>query len=373
MTDEIAKSDEVMFYKGRLYKPNFGDFEVVELRVEKQNLIVVSGEGEKNYELAEFKLELTGQEGDKIRLDHIPSGDSLLCTDRQLLDDLHQHASQWDLGREAKKAHKDLKHLPARKMSLLAGVLVLTLGSIVAFYLSFEVFVNLAMKKIPPSVEESIGSIYAKEEKLDKKSDTWKRVDRIGNKLVSKLNNSPYKFRFYIENKDELNAYALPGGTIVVLSKLVKDAKSDDEIAGVLGHEIGHVIHRDSLRRLLHTGGLGVCIAIATGGVISNEQIKQFIPALQALESASYSRTQEAAADKTGIKLTVLAGYNGEAIIDLFKRFAQDEPKFGKEAFAILADHPMSDDRIKAIRDEVAKAKDLIKQGKTAELEKEFQ
>jgi Zn-dependent protease with chaperone function len=371
MTDEMMKSDEQRSYKGRFYLPNSGDFEVVSLRVEQHHLIAGTGEGDKTYDIAEFQLELTGQEGDRIRLVHVPTGIAIISTDRNLLEDLHQHGGQWEIGRTAKKAHKDLHHLPMKKMVVLWSIIGAVVATCVGFYLGFDVFVNIAMKNIPPSAEESIGHMYAKEEKLDHKSEDWKRVDRIGQKLASKVKNSPYKFRFYIEDKPELNAYALPGGTIVVLSKLVKDAKSDDEIACVMGHEIGHVIHRDTLRRLLHSGGLGLTLAIVSGGMISNEQIKQFIPALQALESLNFSRAQEAAADKTGIRLTVLSGYDGEAMIDLFKRFEADEPKFGKAALAILSDHPMSEERIKVIRTETAKAKELVKQGKDPDLDKD--
>jgi len=373
MADEVIKSDEGQSYKGRLYPPHSGDFEVVSLRVEQRSLIATTGEAVKTYDLAEFKLELTGQEGDKIRLSHIPSGDAILCTDKAILTDLKQHAGQWDIGREASKASTDLHHLPTKKFVFLWGTIGLTLAVIAGFYLSFDVWVELAMKNIPPSAEETIGSIYVKEEKLDHKSETWKRVNNIGQKLASKVKNSPYKFRFYIENKDELNAYALPGGTIVVLSKLVKDAKSDDEIAGVIGHEIGHVVHRDTLRRLLHTGGLGLCLAIASGGIISADQIQQFIPMLQTLESLNYSRLQESNADKCGIRLTTLSEYDNEAIIGLFERFEKEEPqsKLGKQAFAILSDHPMSADRIAMIRTEAARIRDLHKQGKDAEIEKD--
>ena len=371
MSDELMKSDAPRSYKGRFYLPNSGDFEQATLRVEGHSLVAAVGGTDQNYDLADINLELTGQEGDKIRLTHVPTGVSILCTDRHLLEDLQQHGGQGEISRVAKKADRELKNLPMRNIAVLGtigGAIVLTIAG---FYFGFDYFVNLAMQNIPPSAEDTIGQMYAKEEKLDHSSEEWKRVDRIGQKLVAKLKKNPYKFRFYIENKDQLNAYALPGGTIVVLSKLVKDAKSDDEIACVMGHEIGHVIHRDTLRRLLHTGGLGLTLAIVSGGMISNEQVKAFIPALQKLETLNFSRTQEAAADKMGIRLTVLSGYDGEAMIDLFKRLEADTPEAVKNAMAILSDHPMSADRIAMIKTENAKAKELVKQGKDPDLDKE--
>lgn len=375
MSNLPASSDHNQSFKGRLYQPNSGEFDVVQIRVEQQKLVITNGGNEKLYDLAEFQLDLTGQDGDKIRLVHIPTSIAILSTDRGLLPELQMHASQWDIGREARKAEKELKLMPGKKYAFLGTLLSVVIGACVALYFGFEMCVNLAMTKIPPSAEATIGELYTKSEKLDQSSDDWKRVNRIGQKLVGRLKNSPYKFNFYVENKDEVNAFALPGGTIIVLSKLIKDAKSDDEIACVIGHEIGHVIHRDSLRRMLHSGGLGLAVAIASGGMIDNEQINACLPVLQQLESLNYSRTQEAAADITGIRITVGAGFDGEAIIDFFQRMEKEngDVKFGKEALALLSDHPMSEDRVKSIRLEVAKAKELIKQGKLGELEKDLQ
>ncbi len=368
-------SDQPSRFKARLYMPESGDFDVVQLRVEQYFLVVTNGGDEKNYDIAEFKLDLTGQDGDKIRLEHVPSGISLITTDRGLLKELQSHASKWDIGRDARTAEKELKVMPGKRLAFFGSLLGIIVGTALVCYFGFEMCIGLAMKNIPPSAEQMISDLYTKGRTEDQNSPEWKRVNRIGQQLVSKLKNNPYKFHFLIEEKDELNAMALPGGTVIVLSKLAKEAKSDDEIACVLGHEIGHVIHRDTLRHMLHSGGLGLCVAIASGGMINNDQINACLPFLQQLENLNYSRNQEAAADKTGILLTVETGYNGEAIIDLFERMEKESlnPKFGKEALALLSDHPMHEDRIKAIRAEVAVARELIKQGKIDELEKDLQ
>ncbi len=350
-----------MTYQARLYTPKSGDFQVVTLRVEKQILHISDHNGEKSVNLGEFELQLTGQEGDKVRLDHQPTGISILCTDKKILDDLHQLGGEFGIGHKAKKAKRDLKVLPAKKWGFLVGSISTVIAAGVVFYLTFDVWVNMAMANIPPSAEDSIGKIALKEAELDSKSETWKRVNGIGQNLVSHLKNNPYKFRFFIKNQEDLNAYALPGGTIIILSKLVKDAKNDDEIAGVIGHEIGHVIHRDTLRHLLRHGGLGLCLAIISGGIINNDQIAQLIPALQMIDNLNYSRGQEAAADLTGIRLSLSSGYNGEEMINFFQRLEKNEPKIGKEALALLSDHPMTADRIAAIRAEAAVVRGLLK------------
>ncbi|MBX9671482.1 MAG: M48 family metallopeptidase [Candidatus Obscuribacterales bacterium] len=350
-----------MTYQARLYTPKSGDFEVVTVRVAKQTLYITDNNGDRTVDLGEFELQLTGQEGDKVRLDHAQSGISILCTDRKLLDDLHEQGGEFGIAQKAKKAKLDLKVLPVKKWGFLIGSVTTVIVAGMIFYFTFDVWVNMAIAHIPRSAEESIGKLGIKEAELDNKSENWKRVDAIGQKLVSHLKNNPYKFRFYIKDKDELNAFALPGGSIIVLSKLVKDAKNDDEIAGLLGHEIGHVVHRDTLRHLLRHGGLGLCLAIISGGMINNDQIAQLIPALQMIDNLNYSRGQEAAADLMGIRLSLSSGYNGEEMINFFQRLEKDEPKVGKEALALLSDHPMTSDRITAIHAEAAVVRRLLK------------
>src|SRR5438067_7122963 len=90
------------------------------------------------------------------------------------------------------------------------------------------------------------------------------------------------------------NAFALPGGRVYVLSGLLAQAQSPDELAGVLAHEFGHVVRRDALRRLIRDGGTSFLVGLMFGDVTGSGAV---LMAGRALLSASYSRDDERGAD----------------------------------------------------------------------------
>ncbi|MBZ0187919.1 MAG: M48 family metallopeptidase, partial [Candidatus Obscuribacterales bacterium] len=310
----------------------------------------------------ELTMEIGGQMSDRIKLTHGDSSTVVLVNGCEILESIEQNLVGSELAKLASKAKHQVKHAPLMRGSHMATffgsiALLLAIG-----YFTFDFWVNLTVDHIPPSAEERLGELVMPEGLLTAaKSKDANRLEKIGQKLVLQLNGVEYKFNFYVEDKDELNAYAMPGGKIVVLSKLLAEAKSDDEIAGVLAHEIGHVIHRDTLRRLVHTGGLGVCIAIISGGFISNDQIKAVLPAVHNLEQLSYSRGQEASADKTAVDLALKAGYQPEALIDLFQRLEKENAGLPKAAMMLISDHPMAADRVAAIRAEAKRIRAEMK------------
>src|SRR5437764_872761 len=94
------------------------------------------------------------------------------------------------------------------------------------------------------------------------------------------------------------NAFALPGGRVYVLSGLLAQAQSPDELAGVLAHEFGHVVHRDGVRRLIRDGGTSFLVGLMFGDVSGSGAV---LMAGRALLSASYSRDDERRADAFAI------------------------------------------------------------------------
>ena len=344
-------------FKARMYTAETSDAQVVEISVAHGCVCVSTAEDSYELSLSEFELELAGQMSDRVKLTHIPSTTILLVADKELLREIKEHGGDSPIVKKASRAYGALKHYwfgRLRYVGIICGVIA---AGILAFYLSFDLLVERAVKEIPPSVEESFGDMAVDKEKLDQKSDDYKRVKRISDRLLKALGKTPYHFEFYVKNEKEVNACAVPGGRIVVLSRLLKEAKSDDEIAGVLAHEFGHVIHRDSLRRLLHTGGLGLCLAIITGGAVNNDSLAVLIPAAHRLESLNYSRTQEAAADNVAVDLTLKAGYKPEALIDFFERMEKRYPSGGPILNALVSDHPMGADRVAAIKAEAARVR----------------
>src|SRR5262245_802157 len=151
-------------------------------------------------------------------------------------------------------------------------------------------------------------------------------VRRVGEKLVAEsvAAKSPYKFSFHLlADPRTVNAFALPGGPIFITEGLLGLLKSEAELAGVLGHEIGHVIARHSSERLAKqqlTQGLLGALVVGSGDY-SAAQIGQVVGSLI---NMSYGRDDELESDALGIRIMAEGGYDPRALIrgEGFRRLA---------------------------------------------------
>lgn len=180
-------------------------------------------------------------------------------------------------------------------------------------------------------------------------------VDRVGNKLVqsTEAGSSPYKFEFYLlADANTVNAFALPGGQIFITYALLNRLKTEDQLAGVLGHEIGHVINRHGAEHIAKqelTQGLIQATDIATGdpGMIS-----RFVGNMINMK---YGRDDELESDDYGVKYMVQAGYNPEAMIDVMRILK--EASGGGNQPEFMSTHPSPDNRIEKLKEVIAKYK----------------
>lgn len=141
------------------------------------------------------------------------------------------------------------------------------------------------------------------------------------------------------------NAFALPGGTIIVTDQLIGSAKNDDEIAGVLAHEIGHVEHRHSLQQIYRLLGIGFIIGLVGGD--SSQIVDDVVTQAAALQSLAYSREFEADADSRSVEIMMAAGRDPVAFVDLLERIGKDQPDQSETGY--LSTHPGTADRRKAV------------------------
>jgi len=148
--------------------------------------------------------------------------------------------------------------------------------------------------------------------------------------------------RTLVVRRADVNAITLPGGRIYVFGGLLAKANSVDEVAGVLGHEIGHVAHRDGTRSVLETAGLSLLFGMLLGDFTGGGAV--VIAARTTLQTA-YSRAAEAAADEFGARLMYKVGGDPHALGAILLRIS------GKALLAphFLLDHPAAQERADAI------------------------
>ena len=199
-------------------------------------------------------------------------------------------------------------------------------------------------------------------------------VAEIGSKLVrmSDASKSPYvgNFNFYLLNDLEtVNAFALPGGQIFITAALFDKLQNEAQLAGVLGHEIGHVIHRHSAEHMAK-GELGAMLATAVGVGASDERGRGQMAAIAAMMAnqavqMKFSRNDEIESDTYGLRYMAQARYDPREMVDVME-ILRDASKGGRDP-SFLASHPMPAERMDEIR---RKIQELFPNGVPGELTK---
>jgi predicted Zn-dependent protease len=203
-----------------------------------------------------------------------------------------------------------------------------------------------------PQMAQEFGGLYqdAKVQQLAKS---------IGQKLVqsSDAARSPYRFDFHVlADQRTVNAFALPGGQIFITMALLQRLKTEDEVAGVLAHEIGHVVGRHSAEQMatseLMSGLAGAAtIALSEPGSANNSAyIAQYVANMLNMK---YGREDELESDDFGVKYMIQAGYNPEALLQVMRVLAEASGGNAPPEFA--STHPSPGNRMEKIKGAIEK------------------
>ncbi len=180
--------------------------------------------------------------------------------------------------------------------------------------------------------------------------DLQARVNTIGQRLVAVSGRQDLEYSFKVLNSDEVNAMAVPGGFIYVFKGLLDFMPSDDELAGVLGHEVGHIVKKHSVKQVEKQLAFTLLTIILTKG-------QGFILAdatMQAL-MAGYSRSDEREADEQGFNLTNKAGFNPYSMLITVSKLQDLADAKGNPGFGLFSTHPEPEVRIERVNKALAK------------------
>jgi len=222
---------------------------------------------------------------------------------------------------------------------LVSGIVIL--GAVFVFALGFTT--DWVAEKAPLSLENWLGRQTLKHFPGEGNPELSQRLDALLASADSEPSLQRYSFRILLIESDEVNAAALPGGTIVIFSGLLEEIASENELMMVIGHELGHFAHRDHLRGL----GRGLGIAMATAMIFGQDSGFSDLVAKAVLPvQAGYSQRQERAADLFALDL--LARHYGHCggADDFFVRHAAGG---GPKLAYFLASHPHPQARIDAL------------------------
>ena len=193
-----------------------------------------------------------------------------------------------------------------------------------------------------PQMAKEYGGLYPDQE-------AQALVKKIGQKIVSSsiARETPYRYDYHLlRDPQTVNAFALPGGQIFITYGLFKLLKTEDQLAGVLSHETGHVVGRHSAEQMAKQElTQGVLTGIMAGTNPSDAQMASMVAHTINMK---YGRTDELEADRLGVKFMINAGYNPEAMIELMKIL--DESNHGQAPPEFQSTHPSGPHRIAEIK-----------------------
>lgn len=181
-------------------------------------------------------------------------------------------------------------------------------------------------------------------------------LDQVGQVLLDRSNiqavldekGIPWKFTFILLEDDEtINAFALPGGPVFMTEALFDQLDNEAQIAGVIGHEIGHVIHRHGAQRMAkqQLGASLIQAATVGTGEMSAAQVGQMV---NGVIQNSYGRDQELESDGWGLEMMVQAGYDPREMVGVMETLKAASGN-GPRGPQFMQTHPYPEDRIKAI------------------------
>lgn len=166
------------------------------------------------------------------------------------------------------------------------------------------------------------------------------RVSRIGQKLLANGTRPGLTYTFKVLNTPDVNALACPGGFIYVYKGLLDYMTSDDGLAAVLGHEIGHIEKRHTVHQMEQQMALSLLTLLA--GVASGDPGAGMVLASTASQAlmAGYSRKDEREADQEGFRLSTLAGYNPYGSYVTMAKLEDMSKDMGNPGYGLFASHP---------------------------------
>jgi predicted Zn-dependent protease len=180
-----------------------------------------------------------------------------------------------------------------------------------------------------------------------------RRLDSIGNKVALSSDRKDLTYHFKLINDKEFNAFTIPGGYLYVNSGLM-NAATDDELACVVAHEIGHVAARHSVKKLQAALGYQLIMGIALG--ISGQQtMASAMDVVFNLAILGYSREDELLADRLAVRYSKKSGFDPYGMVTFFKKLQSEaDKKGGKLNIELFNSHPDIEKRIKNVEKEIA-------------------
>ncbi len=317
------------------------------MECEGSEAVLVSGVISERYSVD--RLRVSPAIGRSERFIDLPDGAQFQCPDHEFLNSLPQTS----------RTEGPVAWLEARWGVALSGVVLVACILLLGYFYGLPAAAERIAARIPIETEQTLGKqalAWFDEQEWFKPTNLDKARQREIREGFDKLRSGlPLRDRYKLELRSSPvfreNAFALPGGAIVLTDEMVLAADTREEVLAVLAHEMGHVELRHTMRSVLQNSAVGVAVAAVTSDAASLSAAVAGLPVI--LAQTKYSREFEAAADDFAFKLLKEKGYSPAAFASLMERL--DAKHEEARAFAYVSTHPVTEDRVKRARDAVGK------------------
>ena len=179
-------------------------------------------------------------------------------------------------------------------------------------------------------------------------------IDQLGQHLAGYSQRKNITYHFKVVNTDVVNAFAVPGGYLYVNIGLIRAAENESELAGVIGHEIGHVVAKHGVKQMTRQLGLAAVAQLALGE--DQSKLKQMVANLAANGVLmKYSRDAEREADIYAVQEMYDAGIDPEGMATFFEKLRKLQKSKPSKLAQMFATHPPTAERIAAVRSQIAR------------------
>ncbi len=279
--------------------------------------------------------------GQPVRLRSTEAGNArLVVREGGFLDALGEHARHL-------RAHNMRKSRAVPRAIIWSAA---TIGSLAAIYFGLPLAAEPVASIVPLSWEERLGqsvrtqalTLFASSAKECAAPEGRRAIERLTQRLAEAAP-SRYTFRVQVIDSPVVNAFAAPGGYIVFFRGLIDKADSAEEVAGVLGHEMGHVIERHGTEAMIREIGTQILLSAMVGDTSGLASMASQVAAL------SYSRNNEREADRIGVAMLNKLNIRGAGLSSFFRRLGKDDSNLDKRVLRYMSTHPLSEERASTI------------------------
>ncbi len=209
-----------------------------------------------------------------------------------------------------------------------------------------------------PQEESDLGDKSYKEilstSKISSNRAQTQRIKKIGNRIAKAADRPDFEWEFNLVDDNQVNAFCLPGGKVVVFTGILPVAQNDDQLATVMSHEIAHALARHGAERMSHqqiSNGVGQVSALLIGGYApeySSAFNLAYSTGVNVGVMLPFSRSHENEADEIGVHLMYKAGYNINEAVNFWKNMKKLKGD-SSESNSFFSTHPSDDERIEKI------------------------